>query len=42
MNIKSLLKKQFNINETNRNIWLRKTLASLPKGTRSLDAGAGE
>jgi len=42
MKIKSLLKKQFNINETNRNIWLRKTLASLPKGTRILDAGAGE
>jgi len=42
MNIKSLLKKQFNINETNRNIWLRKILASLPKGTRILDAGAGE
>lgn len=31
-----------NINEGNRQAWLKKTLASLPAGTRILDAGAGE
>ena len=31
-----------NINERNRQGWLRKTLASLPASTRILDAGAGE
>lgn len=31
-----------NINEENRQLWLKKTLAALPKGTRILDAGAGE
>ncbi|SRR6266581_7929880 len=31
-----------NINEENRQIWLRKTLAGLPSGLRILDAGAGE
>lgn len=31
-----------NINEENRQAWLRKTLAALPKGIRILDAGAGE
>lgn len=31
-----------NINELNRQAWLKKTLASLPKGARILDAGAGE
>ena len=29
-------------NEDNRNIWLAKTLANLPRGLRILDAGAGE
>jgi len=31
-----------NINELNRQEWLKKTLASLPAGSRVLDAGAGE
>jgi len=31
-----------NINEENRQDWLKKTLASLPEGLRILDAGAGE
>jgi SAM-dependent methyltransferase len=31
-----------NLNEENRHIWLRKTLAALPQGHRILDAGAGE
>lgn len=31
-----------NINEENRQAWLKKTLASLPAGVRILDAGAGE
>jgi len=31
-----------NINEENRQIWLKKTLSALPQGTRILDAGAGE
>jgi len=31
-----------NINEINRQTWLKQTLAALPKGTRILDAGAGE
>lgn len=31
-----------NINEENRQAWLKKTLASLPAGFRILDAGAGE
>ena len=31
-----------NINEINRQAWLRKTLLQLPEGTRILDAGAGE
>ena len=31
-----------NINEINRQAWLKKTLAALPKGIRLLDAGAGE
>lgn len=30
------------INETNRQIWLKQTLSALPKGGRLLDAGAGE
>lgn len=30
------------INEINRQAWLRQTLNALPKGTRMLDAGAGE
>ena len=29
-------------NETNRNEWVRKTLARIPEGTRILDAGSGE
>ncbi len=31
-----------NINEINRQAWLKKTLAALPIGSRILDAGAGE
>jgi len=31
-----------NINELNRQAWLKKTLTSLPAGARVLDAGAGE
>jgi len=31
-----------NINEQNRREWLRRTLLSLPRGARILDAGAGE
>jgi len=31
-----------NINENNRQTWLKTTLAALPAGTRLLDAGAGE
>lgn len=31
-----------NINEINRQAWLKKTLAALPAGLRILDAGAGE
>jgi len=31
-----------NINESNRQAWLKKTLAALPAGSRILDAGAGE
>ncbi len=31
-----------NINEIDRQLWLKKTLNSLPKGARLLDAGAGE
>ena len=31
-----------NINEINRQAWLRNALAALPKGSRLLDAGAGE
>lgn len=31
-----------NINEENRQIWLKKTLSALPQGTRILDAGVGE
>ena len=31
-----------NINEINCQLWLKKTLTSLPKGARLLDAGAGE
>jgi len=31
-----------NINELNRQAWLKKTLAALPTGSRILDAGAGE
>lgn len=31
-----------NINETNRQSWLRNTLATIPKDYRILDAGAGE
>lgn len=31
-----------NINEENRNVWLKKTLSGLPQGIRILDAGAGE
>lgn len=30
------------INEINRQLWLQRTLAALPAGTRLLDAGAGE
>lgn len=38
-----LKKKLFkNFNEANRNTWIKKTLTSLPKGLRILDAGAGE
>ena len=31
-----------NINERNRQVWLKKTLSDLPQGARILDAGAGE
>lgn len=31
-----------NINEENRDAWLKKTLSALPQGARILDAGAGE
>lgn len=31
-----------NINEINRQLWLKQTLTSLPQGARLLDAGAGE
>ena len=31
-----------NINEINRQAWLKQTLLSLPKGACILDAGAGE
>jgi len=31
-----------NINELNRQAWLKQTLSALPKGLRILDAGAGE
>lgn len=31
-----------NINDENRQVWLKKTLAGLPAGLRILDAGAGE
>lgn len=31
-----------NINEENRQVWLKKTLSALPRGARILDAGAGE
>lgn len=31
-----------NINEINRQAWLKQTLTALPKGARLLDAGAGE
>lgn len=31
-----------NINEENRQVWLKKTLSDLPQGARILDAGAGE
>jgi len=31
-----------NINEDNRQVWLKKTLSALPRGLRILDAGAGE
>src|SRR3990172_6853665 len=31
-----------NINEENRQAWLKKTLSDLPQGARILDAGAGE
>ena len=31
-----------NINELNRQKWLKKTLMDLPQGARILDAGAGE
>jgi SAM-dependent methyltransferase len=31
-----------NINEENRQNWLKKTLSALPQGSRILDAGAGE
>lgn len=30
------------INEENRQVWLRKTLSALPQGVRILDAGAGK
>jgi ubiquinone/menaquinone biosynthesis C-methylase UbiE len=30
------------VNEANRQAWLKRTLAALPSGTRLLDAGAGE
>jgi hypothetical protein len=30
-----------NINEVHRQAWLKQTLATLPKGIRILDAGAG-
>ncbi len=31
-----------NINEINRQVWLKKILIALPAGLRILDAGAGE
>jgi ubiquinone/menaquinone biosynthesis C-methylase UbiE len=31
-----------NINEENRQVWLKRTLSNLPQGARILDAGAGE
>ena len=31
-----------NINELNRQAWLKQTLTTLPQGARILDAGAGE
>jgi hypothetical protein len=31
-----------NINEINRQAWLKQILISIPKGARLLDAGAGE
>lgn len=31
-----------NINEKNRQVWLKKTLSDLPQGARILDVGAGE
>ena len=31
-----------NLNEINRQVWLKKTLTALPQGARILDAGAGE
>ena len=31
-----------NVNELNRQVWLKKTLATLSAGSRILDAGAGE
>ena len=31
-----------NINEDNRQVWLKKTLSGLPQGARILDAGAGK
>ncbi|RPH52580.1 MAG: class I SAM-dependent methyltransferase [Desulfobacteraceae bacterium] len=31
-----------NINEENRQLWLKKTLSAIPQGARILDAGAGE
>lgn len=33
---------ELNVNEESRNAWLQATLASLPSGSRLLDAGAGE
>lgn len=42
--IKSLAKQilKVNANEANRDLWLEKTLRSIPSGLRILDAGAGE
>lgn len=39
-----IIKKYFelNVNKESRNSWLKATLASLPSGSRLLDAGAGE